>query len=334
MSEIGFAVGYDASATVRQMAEAMGRAEKAGFNAGFFSETFYTNRDSVSAMTAFAAATDKMGLGTTQVVRLRSPLVMAQTAATIDEYCGGRFSLTVGAATAKHSARNGMDHLPAPKLLREYIATIRLLLTGEPVTYEGELVKFDNVALNFKPIRADIPILVAGASRTGLKIAAELGDGILLDAGTSPEYSANAIAVIKEAREAAGRTMDDFTVAQLVNTSIEDTKDAAIAAARWEIASKFRYPSTARAKVAVGEPNIDPDAPERLSSIFAAEGLDALLAAIPDRYVDALTASGTLDDVAERIAKYRAAGVTLPLVRPAAPSQIDRLLAAAPLLAA
>ncbi len=325
-NKIGFAVGYDKNATIREMAASIAAAEGAGFDSGFFSETLYTNRDSVSAMTAFGLATERMSLGTTQVVRLRSPLVMAQTAATIDELTGGRFALTIGACTHKHAARNGLPHLAPPQVLREYITAIRLLLAGGEVNYAGEHVVMEKTGLNWQPLRKDIPIWIAGASRLGLTIAGQMADGILLDAATSPEYAANAIAIIRQAREAAGLSMEGFTVAQLVNVSLGDSKSEALDAVRWEIASKFRYASTAKSKIAVGEPNLAQDAPEVLSALFEEKGFEALVEAIPDSYVDALTASGTLPQVVERLNRYRAAGVTLPLVRAASVSQIPTLL--------
>jgi len=325
---LGFAVGYDPAASVADMAALMARAETRGFDTGFFSETFYTNRDSVSAISAFATATSRIALGTTQVVRLRSPLVMAQTAATLDELSGGRFVLVIGACTDKHAARNGLPPQPPAAVLAEYVACIRELLTGAKVTFEGRYVRLDGVGLNWKPARADIPIWIAAASPLGLRTAGEIGDGVLLDAGTSPEYSANALAILREARAAAGLDMAGFAVAQLVNTSIEQTREAAVAAVRWEVASKFRYASTARGKVLVGEPNISPDAPAELSAVYAEKGLDALLAAIPDDYVAALTAAGTVAEVRARLDRYRAAGVALPLVRPASAGQVDRLLGA------
>lgn len=326
---LGFAVGYDPAASVPAMRAAIAAAEASGFDMGFFSETINTNRDSVSAVSAFATATESMALGATQVLRLRSPLVMAQTAATLDELSGGRFVLVVGACTDKHAQRNGLESQAPPKVLREHLACIRLLLSGGPVTFHGETLTLDGVGLNWTPARADLPIWVAGASRTGLRIAGELADGILLDAGTSPEYTASALAVVREARAAAGRPVEDFTVAQLVNTSIEESRADAVAAVRWEIASKFREPATMRAKIAVGESNIDPDAPARLSAIFEQRGLQGLLAEIPDEYVEALTASGTVSDVMARVARYRAAGVDLPLLRAASTMQVPRLLAAA-----
>lgn len=331
-SGLGFGVGYDAEATVREMAASMADAERAGFSMGFFSETFFTNRDSVSALSAFSLATERMALGTTQVVRLRSPLVMAQTAATLDELSGGRIVLVVGAATDKHAVRNGIEPMKPPQVLREYIRSIRLLLTGEKVTFDGQFVKLEGVGLNFAPVRPRIPIWVAGASALGLKIAAQLGDGILLDAGTSPEYSANAIARIRAAREEAGLGMEGYSVAQLVNTSIESTRAQALDAIRWEVASKFKFASTGRAKIAVGETAIPADAPDRLSAIYQSRGEQALLDAIDDDFAAALTASGTIDDVAVRVQAYRDAGVDFPILRATAKHQIPALLAAGPRL--
>ena len=331
-SGLGFGVGYDSRATVREMAASMADAERAGFSMGFFSETFFTNRDSVSALSAFSLSTERMALGATQVVRLRSPLVMAQTMATLDEMSGGRIVLVVGAATDKHAARNGIAPMKPPQVLREYIHSIRLLLTGEKITYRGRFVTLEDVGLNFTPVRSEIPIWVAGASPLGLRIAGQLGDGILLDAGTSPEYSANAIARIREAREEAGRSMDDFSVAQLVNTSIEATRAEACEAMRWEVASKFKYASTGRAKIVVGETAIPADSPDRLSAIYQSQGEQALLDAIDDDFVAALTASGTIDDVEARVQQYRDAGVNFPILRATAKHQIPTLLAAGPRL--
>lgn len=315
----GFAVGYDPAASVKEMAEQIAEAEQAGFSLGMFSEAFFSNRDSVSALTAFAASTSAMQLATTQIVRLRSPLLMAQTAATIDELSEGRLTLVLGAATARHGERNGLppQQPPAtpPKTLREYLEVIRLLLTGEPVTYHGDVVRLEGVALNWRPVRAEIPLWTAATSRLGLRIAAELADGVLLDGGTSPEYTASAVALLREFREKAGKSMEGFTVAQLISASIAATEAEALDAVRWEVASKFRYSLTAASKIEVGEPHVDPDAPGRLSAVYRKGGERALLEAIPDAYVRALTASGDGEQVGARIEAYRQAGVDVPVLR-------------------
>lgn len=328
-ASFGFAVGYDPGASVREMAGQMAAAERAGFSLGMFSEAFFTNRDSVSALAAFAACTSTIQLATTQIVRLRSPLLMAQTAATIDELSDGRLTLVLGAATKRHGARNGLPAQvpPAtpPQTLREYLAAVRLLLTGERVSFHGAVVDLDDVGLNWRPVRTAVPLWCAATSRLGLRIAAELADGVLLDGGTSPEYTASAVALLRRYREAAGKSMRGFTVAQLVSVSIADSEPEALDAVRWEVASKFRYSLTAASKIAVGEPHVDPNAPERLSAVYRERGEDALLEAIPDAYVRALSASGHEEQVEARIRAYHRAGADVPVVRVPNPSQIPRL---------
>jgi 5,10-methylenetetrahydromethanopterin reductase len=326
--QIGLALGYDAKATVADMAASAADAERHGFGMVFFSETVFSNRDSVSALAAFALSTNRVALGATQVVRLRSPLLMAQTAASLDELSGGRITLALGAYAAMHAAKNGValtDPLPT---LREYVHVIRRLLAGETVTYHGDVVRMDDAALGFTPLRAEIPIWIAANTPRGLRNAAAIGDGVLLDAGASPEYAANAIAILRAGAAEAKRDLGRFEIAQLVNTSIDDDRARALDAVRWEIASKFRYPRTPRWKLAVGEPHVDPADLPRLAAAYRDGGAAALAAALPLGYVEGMSAAGTVDTVRSRIAAYREAGVTLPLLRPATPEQTPRLLAA------
>ena len=111
MARIGFGLGYGAFMDAREIAGWMKQAEERGFELGFFSETIELMRDSVTALAAIGLATTKLRLGSTQTVRLRSPVVMAQTLATLDELTGGRMTLAPGTCTsatlaATHSSRS------------------------------------------------------------------------------------------------------------------------------------------------------------------------------------------------------------------------------------
>src|SRR5215475_10604791 len=131
MDKTGFAMGYDPSLSVRDMAGLARDAERHGFDMAFFSEALLCNRDSVTALTAFALATTRIALGATQVVRLRSPVVMAQTLATIDELSGGRIVLAPGACTDKHARRHGLAPFTPAVALREWVEAIRRIMAGE-----------------------------------------------------------------------------------------------------------------------------------------------------------------------------------------------------------
>jgi hypothetical protein len=185
----------------------------------------------------------------------------------------------------------------------------------------------DEAALAFTPRRAAVPIWIAANTPQGLANAARIGDGILLDAGASPEYAANAVAIVRSAAAAAGRDAGRLEIAQLINTSIDDDPRRALQAVRGR-SRRVRYPRTPKFKLAVGEPHIDPADLPRFAAAYLDVVAAALTAALSDSYVAGMSAAGTLDAVRARILAYRRAGVTLPLLRPAAPEQTERLGAA------
>jgi len=325
---IGLVLGNDPSANVRELARDAVAAERAGFQMAFFSETMASNRDSVTALAAFALATEAIELSAIQVVRLRTPLLLAETAATLDELCGGRLTLALGAFTKRHAQRHGLEPSKPATTLREYVEVTRRLLTGEPVRYHGEYVRMDGTALAWRPHRARIPIWIAANSAGGLATAARIGDGVLLDGATSPEYARAAIARMRAGAEAAGRDPDGLKVAQLVNVSIAKTRREALDAVRPEIASRFRHPQPATARAEIGEPHVDARAVADYVATFREHGQEALERRFSDELLLALSATGTAEEVRERIAAYRAAGVDLPLLRPARHEQLAPLLAA------
>jgi alkanesulfonate monooxygenase SsuD/methylene tetrahydromethanopterin reductase-like flavin-dependent oxidoreductase (luciferase family) len=326
---IGFATGYDPAQTVRDFAEAVSEVDRRGWEIAFFSETIGLLRDSVTALAAFAAATTRVTLGCTQVVRLRSPVLMAQTIASLDELSGGRVVVCPGACTRGHADKHGLDAFDPPAALREWIEVIRLLLAGERVSYQGKVVKLDGVALGWKPLRPRVPLWIAATSATGLTLAGTIADGVLLKTVASPAYSANAIRIVRRAVEAAGRGWAGFEVAQLINTSVDDDAGRAVDAVRWEVATKFlpgKFTTQAGPRVRVGEPYIDPALVPELERAHDRGGPDALARALPASMVQGLTAAGTPDDVLARIQRYRDAGVKLPIVRPAAAHQARRII--------
>lgn len=329
MTRVGFATGYDPSLTIPQMAHWVKQAEDRGFEIGFFSETIGLVRDSVSAVSAFALNTRRIKLGFTQIVRLRTPVVMAQTVASLDELSGGRIILAPGACTKAHARRHSLEHLDPVLTLTEWAGAMRQILTGQTISYRGQVVNLEEVGLSWKPVRPAIPFWVAATSRTGLRLAGKVGDGVLLNAVASPQYTANAIKILKEAVEEAGRDWSTFEVAQLINCSVEDDQNTAFDRIRWEIASKFtpiQAPFNAGPRLRVGEPYINPNDLPRFEEAYRRGGKEGLTRAIPNSYVAGLTASGTPAQVIDKVQQYRDAGVKLPILRPAAASQTGRLL--------
>lgn len=326
---VGFATGYDARLDVRDMAGWMAEADRRGYEIGFFSETIELMRDSVTTLAAVSLATSQLTIGCTQIVRLRSPLIMAQTLASLDEVSGGRVILAPGACTATHAIRHGLEPIDPPTTLREWVEAMRLILSGERVSYEGKTVSFSDVELGWEPARRSVPMWIAATSTTGLRLAGEIGDGVLLNAICSPEYTENALRIVRQAVEDAGKDWETFEVAQLINCSVEDDHSTALDAIRWEVASKFdpvQLPFIAGPKMRVGEPYIQREDIPKFQEAYERGGKQALIDAVPDSYVEGMTASGTPSEVLEKVERYRALGVRLPILRPAARHQTARLI--------
>ena len=329
MNSVGFATGYDQNLTVADMAGWMRKAEDAGFTTGFFSETIELMRDSVTSLAAIGIATEHLEIGCTQTVRLRNPLVAAQTLASLDELTGGRIFTAPGACTNTHARRYGLEEAHPPTALKESVEAMRAILTGEKVSYHGDIIQFDDVELSWEPVRKYIPMCLPSTSTTGLRLAGKIGDGVVLNAVCSPEYTANAIAIIKQSLEEAGRDWADFRVYQIVNVSVEDDHKEALDAIRWEVASKFdpiQLPFIAGPKMRVGEPYIDESDVQRFKDAWARGGKQALIEAVPDSYIEGMTASGTPDEVVAAVQRYRDVGVQTPILRPAAAHQASRVI--------
>jgi 5,10-methylenetetrahydromethanopterin reductase len=110
---------------------------------------------------------------------------------------------------------------------------------------------------------------------------------------------------------------------------VEDTHAEAVAAVRWEAASRFESPNFAaetERRLRVGEPAIDRADFPAIMAALRRGGRAAVAEALPARLVEQTTATGTPDEVRARVDRYRKAGVTYPLIRPQAPHQVTRVL--------
>src|SRR5262249_29238547 len=120
-----------------------------------------------------------------------------------------------------------------------------------------------------------------------------------------------------------------FEVAQIIPCSVEDTHDEGVDVVRWEAASRFEspnFPAETERRLRVGEPAIDPGNFPMLMRALTTGGKAAVAKALPRTLIENTTACGTPDEVLARVARYRRAGVTFPLIRPQARHQSQRAL--------
>ena len=115
----------------RKTLDRVALADRLGYDAAY--TTHIAGRDSLTVLMAYAAATERIRLGTGVVpIFSRTPATMAQTAATIDEYSGGRMVLGLG-VSHRVTVENwhGQQITKPVTQMREYLGGVRAILRGE-----------------------------------------------------------------------------------------------------------------------------------------------------------------------------------------------------------
>ena len=205
-------------------------------------------------LAAAAGATERMLLASgIALAFVRSPVETALAAADMDRLTEGRFVLGLGAGVRSwHESIFGADYERPVARFRETIAVVRHVLSGLAA---GDLQPFEGAfhRLSFAgyepgppPVRPDLPIWVAALRPAMIRVAGELGDGLL----GHPAWSATWIReqVWKELRAAAsgaGRDPDEVTVNLWTRVAIADDPVEAVGDAKPSVALYARLPQYA-----------------------------------------------------------------------------------------
>lgn len=152
-------------------------AERLGYDRVWIPETW--GRDSVTALATLAARTDRIGIGSSILnVYSRSPTLIGQTAATLQEASDGRFRLGVGpSGPILVENWHGIDYGNPLRRTRETIEVIRAVLSGATVTYDGDYFDLSGFRLRHDPPEEPIAIDAAGMSPKSVELAGRFGNG-------------------------------------------------------------------------------------------------------------------------------------------------------------
>jgi alkanesulfonate monooxygenase SsuD/methylene tetrahydromethanopterin reductase-like flavin-dependent oxidoreductase (luciferase family) len=152
---------------------------------------------------------------------------LAASAATVGDLSDGKFALGVGtggAYTAGAMKAYGLPAFPPIALMRDYLVTLRALLAGERVDYEGKTVTLKGVQLGFKP--PHVPVYLGALGPQMLRLAGEASDGAALN-WCSPEQIAWSRRRIAEGAKKAGRDPSEVKVVEYIRVCVDEDVDAA-----------------------------------------------------------------------------------------------------------
>ena len=144
--------------------------------------------DAVSVLGAIAQATERIEIATgIMPLYTRTPSLMAMTAAGLDALSGGRFVLGIGASGPQViEGFHGVAYDQPLGRTREVVEICRKVWRREVLTHDGPLHPLPYpggtglgkpLKLINRPVRAEIPIVVAALGPKNVELTAEIADG-------------------------------------------------------------------------------------------------------------------------------------------------------------
>jgi probable F420-dependent oxidoreductase len=291
--------------TVRSVAASAAIAEQNGFGTAWTSEFYNRSATITLASMAHATSTIRVGSGIAYAVG-RSPVVLAAEARDLDEISDGRLVLGLGTGTRRMMEDwHGVDPSGPATRMEELIPLLRQLwrLHEAPVDHDGRFyhLKLKATADVGVPLRTEIPIWTAGVNPRMIETAGRVSDGFL----GHPLFSVKYLEEIVHPELAKGaakrdRSPGDVEVSTVVITSVHDDPAEARRRAKGQLAF-YSAPKTYDYVLEVNGFSAEAAA---IREAFAAGDHDAMLAAVTDEMVDAMTLSGTADEVTQKLRRY------------------------------
>jgi probable F420-dependent oxidoreductase len=204
---------------LEEVGDAARRAEAAGYDGLFGAEMAH---DPFLPIALASQTTSRVELGTGIAVAFaRNPMTIAMIGHDLQRLSNGRFLLGLGSQIKPHiTKRFSMPWSnPAPRM-REFILAMRAIWntwdTGERLAFRGEFYKYTLMTPMFDPGPNRFgppPVLLAAVGPLMTTVAAEVADGLVAHAFTTPEYFREiTLAAVDRGLASSGRPRSAFQI--------------------------------------------------------------------------------------------------------------------------
>ena len=251
------------------------------------------NNDSLACSLALGLQTKRIKLGTAITnIYLRHPNLLANEAAAVQEFTGGRFILGLGTGHREGNSALGIDMGVPLTRMRETVKTLRAMLDGGKT---GPRVS------------TKLPLYLAGVSRPMVKLAGEIGDGVIFNF-FPPARVKEALGELAEGAKTGGRDVKQIEPTLFATAFISDDLEAARRPAR-KLLSRYG------ALKFYGNMMAHAGFEREIAAIRAAgRDADAAIAAVSNELIDATLIVGSEARVRERLQELCAPGIGTAIV--------------------
>ncbi|MEM1154855.1 MAG: LLM class flavin-dependent oxidoreductase [Pseudomonadota bacterium] len=293
-------------------------AEEQGFD-----DCWYADSGAPDSLTQLAAIghhtqTLRLGLAVTPVYT-RTPAVLAATLDVISQVIPGRFVMGLGSSS--HAIISGWHGIPLEKPLtrvKETTQIVRSMLAGEKSDFS--LDTLSSKGYRQPPCENPPPIYLAALRSKMLEMAAEVGDGVIINLwpqGALPKMLEH----IKVGAERAGKSAEDVEVVNRAIVLVTDDKAAARNLFRTNFGPYYATPVYNKFLAWTGYE----EAAAAIREGWAAKDRDKTAAAMSDKMIDEIAVIGTAEEVRDRIKADAESGVHTQIIAPMASSIEDAM---------
>jgi F420-dependent oxidoreductase-like protein len=318
--KLGLNLGYwGIGPAGEEAAEIVRAAEGLGYESVWAAESY--GSDVVSVLAWLAARTEKINLGAAIMqVPARPPAAAAMAGATIDKLSGGRFLFGFGPSGPQVS--EGWYGVPYAKpwgRTREYIEVVREIIAREgPVDHQGEHYTLPlpggegkPLKLNFHPLRNEIPVFVGAIGRKSVEMAAEICDGWIPIFFSVDAFEQTWGEHLEAGFAKGGRQRSDLEVSPSLQVAIDGDLEAAKNVVKAGLVLYFGGMGSRKTNFYVDLAHRFGfgDVADEVQRRFQDGDRGGAFEAMPNEIVEATSLVGTEAEVAERIERFRGAGI-------------------------
>ncbi len=288
----------------KHYAELVRTADRCGYTDGRSYESF--SSDAFAPIAAAAMLTERMRFGCAIIpVFTRPAPLIAMSAVTTNNLSGGRFILGLGISTP-NIVENWMG-VPFRKpvtQMRETVEALRGIFRGEKVTMAGKMIKINGFRLD-TPIEHPQQIYIGAQGAKMLRIAGELGDGVIINFIT-PETVAPMLEHTRDGMRAAGKDPAKLDVVCRILVAADEDPEVARTLFRRALTAYVTVPQYNQFFREIG---YDKEAAIAMNAWNAGDRKKAL-ESIPNDMVEKIFVFGTAEQCRARLEDYARAGIT------------------------
>lgn len=295
-------------------------AEELGYECVSLPESF--GRDGFTLCDRLLAATSRIevNLGLANVFS-RSPAVLAQTAATLDELSGGRFILGLGSSTPNLvEGWHGLRYNRPILRTRETIELCQRIWRQDKTPYEGQIFKAGGVKMSFAPASGSVPIWHGALLEKSMQLCGEMADGwipnLLPVEGIAPGK-----ATLQAASEAAGRDSNAVIAAPSMQFMVGDDSAQLLPLVKFGLAIYYGPDTSPYAKIAAQVGHADDVS--ALRAAYAEGGTNAAIAVTTDSLARSVSIVGNLEECRAQLDRVYQMGADLVFLSMPAATRAD-----------